>query len=151
MNKESDSIFFSVTVFETEACERVVFGPIGYQINRAEQERVFLSDASKFFPVAPEYPEVCAQRDAMVPEWTPSSTQAEKDEYNAARTKWLSDMSAYKEELQTANTNAMAKAKTDNEFEKHFSDKKKYDDSNPTACAYNYLKTLPVFEGVIDA
>ncbi|WP_320040749.1 hypothetical protein [uncultured Desulfobacter sp.] len=99
---------------------------------------------------APEYPEVCSTREAMVPMWTADTTETEIAEYEAAKNQYESDMAAYNAAVAAASESLDSAAETANVYAQFFSDQKIYVDSNATAQAYEFLKTLPTFDGVSD-
>ncbi len=82
--------------------------------------------------------------------WTADTTETEIAEYEAAKNQYESDMAAYNAAVAAASESLDSAAETANVYAQFFSDQKIYVDSNATAQAYEFLKTLPTFDGVSD-
>lgn len=139
VDKESDSVQFEIKVYDAENGNQIL-QPIPFYIAKAQEEEKY---KQAVMATAPDYPKLCADRDALTPMWTAESTDKEKSAYTAAKTE-------YEQAVETLKTTAETDAKDKNEFEKYFSDKQMYEDSNIMVCAYEFLKSRQGFESVVD-
>lgn len=146
--KDPIAIYFNLTVYETEDGP-VIFGPVEFAVDFLASKKEYC-EANPIALTEPEYPPICAEREAMVPMWTDGSTDEEKAEYEAAKAQYEADMAAHDTALSEAETALYMEAEANNEYSQYFADDKVYQDSNATAQAYIWLKTLPGFEGVSD-
>lgn len=150
VNKELAMVDFKIMVFDQKGGTPIFATPIDFVISQAEAERQYLEQNQPVLPAEPAYPQLCTDREAMAPMWTAESTQSEKDAYDAAKAKYEADLSQWRTDCQGLVAQAQADARTKNSFVMFFSDQKLYVDSNPTACAYSFLKIQKGFESVTD-
>jgi len=150
VNKELEMVDFKISVFDRKGGKPIFAMPIDFVISKAEAEREYLNENAPAMPAEPQYPKLCEDREAMVPMWTAESTEEEKNAYDNARSKYLKDFAQWQSDCQAAVVSVQADAKTKNDFVRFFSDEKLYQQSNPTACAYGFLKTRKGFEESID-
>jgi len=150
MDCDKEIICFSMSVLEKKDGDLLF--PSSFEYSLSQNEKIQQSKGEKMsLPVPPEYPQICKDREALVPMWDAESTKTEQDEYKAAKQKYTTDdMKKYQTDYESAVESAELQAKADNEYDNFFSRKKIFEDSNLVAQAYNYLKTLPAFEGVED-
>ena len=149
MDCDKNIVGFSLLVLSGKEGESLF--PSSFEYSLSQKEKIQQSKEVKIsLPAAPEYPQVCKNREAMVPMWNDNSTKAEQDEYKSAKTKYEDDMKKYQTDYEAAVKTAEIQARSDNDYDNFFSKKKIFEDSNLVAQAYNYLKTLSAFEGVED-
>jgi len=146
---DKEIVGFSLSVLDKK--DGALLFPSSFEYSLSQKEKIQQSkEAKTILPVAPEYPQICKDREDMVPMWNAESTEADQSAYNAAKTKYEADIIKYQTDYESAIESAELQAKTDNEYDNFFSRKKIFEDSNLVAQAYLYLKTLPAFEGVED-
>jgi hypothetical protein len=149
IQKEAETIYFEIKVYE-EKDGALLLSPVSFKINYKEETGRY-KEKNIVLPDAPVYPALCTDREALVPMWTDESTPEEIAAYDAAKAAYAQDIEDHQAEIDTMTAEVEATAETENEYTKYFSDQKLYQDSNVTACAYEYLKSLPGFEEVADA
>ncbi|MCG8551840.1 MAG: hypothetical protein MI799_15665 [Desulfobacterales bacterium] len=149
VSKGAARVDFDLAVYESNGGE-MILGPLVFAVDYANEINKYKA-ANPVSVTVPEYPQVCADREAMVPMWTEGTTEEEITEYETAKDQYESDMTAYNIAVNNAETALDASAEAMNEYTQFFSDQKIYVESNATAQAYNYLKTQPGFESVTDA
>ncbi len=148
IHKENDQVDFEISVYNSVGGEKI-FGPLYFSLRHSEELEKYKKE-NLTLPSAPEYPILCSTREAMVPMWTEVGT-SEEAAYDEAKASYDQAVKTYNDDCATVTQTMEITAETENEFTKHFSDQKIYIDSNVTACAYEFLKSLPGFEAVKDA
>jgi|FLOH01.1.fsa_nt_gi hypothetical protein len=149
MDLEKQTIMFSVVTSTSE--DGVAALPVlTFSLDRQNEIIKYQQENPPVFPLAPSYPVLCSDREAMVPMWTEESTQKEKDDYQAARDKYLSDLSKYEQDCAVIKASAISLSETANDYDLYFDKDKLFVNSNPVKCAYDFLKTRDSFAGVID-
>lgn len=150
VNKDLAMVDFKITVFEEKGGNPIFAAPIDFIVSQTEAERQYFEQNPPSLPDGPVYPKLCADREAMVPMWAAESTQAEKEEYYTAKAQYDTDFAQWQSDCQALISKVRADAKTKNDFVTFFPDEKLYIESNPTACAYSFLKTQKGFEEAVD-
>lgn len=148
VNKEPARIDFDLVIYDQEG-GNILFGPFAFSVDYKTEIDKYKAE-NPVSIAAPEYPQVCADREAMTPMWTDENTAEEIDEYWAAKDQYDADMLAYNDALLNAEDVLDTTAATMNKYTQYFSDEKIYVDGNATAQAYLYLKNQPGFDGVAD-
>lgn len=143
-DKKNRILSVRMNVYESENGLFVL--PVDLQIDRYQAVQEYKENKRNEL-VKPEYPELCASRDKMVPMWTEESTEAEKEEYNAALSDYTSEMEAYEKAVTTIEIDA----ESANEYDQYFPSELLYGEGNIEQCIYTWVKTLSMFEEVIDA
>ncbi len=147
--KEIGVIDFEVSVYESDGGP-LLLNPLPFSISKDEAKAKYIEE-NVIYPTKPEYPTICAERDEMVPMWTDESTPGEIDGYNTAKAQFVRAITNYETLRAEKEAAGDLESETKSEYSSFFSDQQIYKDSNPTACAYAFLKAQPGFEGVVDA
>jgi len=148
IHKESKRVNFEIQVYDSNGGAKL-FGPLRFEESQGEAIEEY-KNTNLILPEAPIYPRFCEDKEKMVPMWTEISTDEERAEYNSIKNNYENEIKEHKNECADLCLEVETAAETENEYSKYFSDEKLYQDSNATACAYEFLKAQPGFEGVID-
>ena len=135
-------------VFETydEKGGNIVAPPMQINIDLSSEKQSFKN--ANYVPIPePLYPQICEDREAMVPMWTEETTQEERDEYDAAKAQYDIELSQHKESVAAARAHIDGEAEKNNKYIKYFT---KQLERAMKQAAYGYAKEMPIFAGVID-
>lgn len=149
VQKESERVDFEINVYESKTGKKM-FGPLFFGLGHSEELNRYNKE-NLILPPGPDYPALCASREAMTPMWTEDSTPEERAEYDQAKAAYDQAIETHQADCAAIVSEVETAAGTENEYSKYFSDENLYQGKNATECAYNYLKTQPGFEGVVDA
>lgn len=142
-NKTDNSVFVRMGYYSSRGGSFIF--PIDFGIDRITAVKNYISDESAKVS-EPEYPDVCSDREAMVPMWSEDSTESEKTAYATLKAEYDAAKSAYDDQI----NGIKATAETSNDFDTHFSKTALYETGNIEKCIYTWAKTLTVFNGVVD-
>jgi len=124
-----------------------IFNDVTFVITEEGEIRKYIEGHKKEIPI-PIYPELCKEREKLVPMWTPSTPQPEINAYENALMEYQKSMQNYEGSVQKQDFDLMEEAKRLNTYRKYFEKSTMLGRSNPAACAYEYIKSLPGFIGV---
>lgn len=127
-----------------------VFNDINFVVTEEGEIKKYIEEHKKEIP-KPIYPQMCLDREALVPMWKPDTPQTEINEYNNSLLEYQKSLQKYEENVQQQDFDLMNEARLKNTYRKYFEKVKMLGMSNPVACAYEYVKSLRGFIGVNDA
>jgi hypothetical protein len=124
-----------------------IFNDVTFVITEEGEIRKYIEEHKKEI-LPPVYPELCKEREKLVPMWTPSTPQPEINAYENTLIEYHKSMQKYEETVHQQDIDLMEEAKRLNTYRKYFEKSLMMGRSNPLACAYEYIKSLPGFLGV---
>jgi hypothetical protein len=143
---ENKIVSFVLSTFDKKEGP-TIFNDVTFIITEEGEIQNYIEKHKKEIP-SPVYPELCKEREKLVPMWTPSTPQPEINAYENALMEYEKLILKYKESVQQQDLDLMEEAKRLNTYRKYFEKSQMMGRSNPLACAYEYIKSLPGFIGV---